>query len=212
MEDTMPQPNEEVLARNASNTSVCGECGQLAGPVRTRDGVERPQACSCSRLKNERLWPCMDFNAVVDLCRACTATPIASGSRWYPLFCRRCLALVQSQNERLAKRGYIPVGRHSLMHGIEHWGEGELNSPSAAFAAALDDFVARLHRLERFHITRIRAVVRDLASNPAPTNVVLKRARELHERSTAIAELTTALLDLGAPPIRVSIPRITCRW
>jgi len=218
MEDAMLNKEEAFITGNVLSTEVCGECGQLFGSVATDDGAKLDQKCGCEREAMEKLWPRFDFNAAVDLCHACTATLIRSGSRWHPLYCRGCLHLVEAENAHLASTlggpsapsPYIPIGRHSLMHGISYTStpDAEDDSDPAEFTEAMDDLRARLGRLRRVHVERVRAVLEDLRSSvSAPTETFLVRAAAMYTAAATISHLKRTFTELGPPPHRVELAR-----
>jgi hypothetical protein len=62
-------------------------------------------------------WPGFDFDTYLELCRCCGIEPLKSGSRWSPFFCDACKERVIAFN-RACGRWVIPIGRHSMMHGV----------------------------------------------------------------------------------------------
>jgi hypothetical protein len=220
MEDAMLNKEEAFIAGNVLSTEVCGECGQLFGPVATDVGATHDQKCGCERKAMDNLWPRFDFNAAVDLCHACTLTLIRSGSRWHPLYCRSCLHLVEAENAQLASTcggpsapsPYIPIGRHSLTHGISYTSGPDADDDSAPveFTEAMDDLRARLGLLRRIHLARVRKVLEDLgAPKRAVTETFLRRARAIYATRAAIPDLKREFLAHGLPPHRAEIARFT---
>lgn len=159
----------------AARMRVCGGpdgCGALFGAfVDVKyGGVERVQRCSClPRAPEEReaLWGHRDFNTAAELCYACAATLIPSGSRWSRFFCAPCHDDVLERNERNKRGGRIPVGRHSIANGLVLDLEpghprdeaGEALWP-AAFAAQLEELSARVAHLREWRKSRARDIVR----------------------------------------------------
>jgi hypothetical protein len=170
----MPTNKLEVVA---ARMSVCGECGDLSGPFEdVACAVERVQRCGCRGgrgRKGEPLWPRYDFKRVVELCRCCAGSLVASGSRWSSFFCDGCRSDVVAWNR--AGTSWIPVGRHSLANGIgysvrsEEAGEVQGESIEAArFARRLNELGARIAYLDRWRVRRVRDV---LGNMNGPTSV-----------------------------------------
>lgn len=203
---------EAFIVGNIISTFVCRECARLSGPVRTNDGEKYDQKCGCERAPSEKRWHRFDFNTAVDLCHACTATLIPSGSRWFPFYCATCLHLVEAENIRLPRTSYIPIGRHSLMHGIGHARESGTaeNTASAEFTEAFDDLRARIERLQRIHVSRVRAVFEYLAAaERIPTATFLLQACATYTAATALSELTREFVEHGPPPHPVDLAQFT---
>jgi hypothetical protein len=209
---------ETFLTRNVQQTEVCGACGELSGPVVTFSGEARVQACACMRadgsVRDEPLWPRFDFNTAIELCSGCAGSLVRSGSRWSCFFCRPCITLVERRNEhapmRLQIPGYIPIGRHPRMHGIEYVrrrsdmapDEPELLPPPSYIESAAD-LELRVERLRHWHFERVRVIVRSFGRDRVPTASYLERAAELYTPADAIVALDAHLDELGPPPHRV---------
>ena len=92
----------------------------------------------------------------VELCRCCGLVPLRSGSRWSVWLCDGCKPRALELNGR-AGRAIVPIGRHSLMHGIGISGpvkEEESEEVAAVCAAAngLFEAIDRLHEWARLRI------------------------------------------------------------
>lgn len=93
---------------------VCTTCGRLFQDLPDR---EQPQRCECQHDSDAPSWPGYDFNERASLCRCCGREVLSSGSRWQVWFCDTCSHDVKELHNRLG--GWvIPIGRHSMMHGI----------------------------------------------------------------------------------------------
>jgi hypothetical protein len=106
------------VGTNFSGMFVCLGCTWIYGPW-SNDSNTYVQRCECRRkeFKDEPRWERFDFNEVVELCRCCGQDLLQSGSRWSVWFCVPCQTRVSELNSD-CQRTVIPIGRHSLMHGI----------------------------------------------------------------------------------------------
>ena len=102
---------------------VCADCGKVHGSWKEK-GMFNPtfqQRCGCENRKrttdNSEKWPGFDFNEVVTLCYCCGSDLLTSGSRWSVWFCKECAKKISTVNHNIGL-WLIPIGRHSLMHGI----------------------------------------------------------------------------------------------
>ena len=78
--------------------------------------LERIQRCCRSAAAAaEETWPWYDYNAAAQICDACGADVVRSGSKWSSYYCGPCSTAVVALNK---KRGdlILPIGRHSLMN------------------------------------------------------------------------------------------------
>ena len=75
-----------------SRWTVCGRCHAVRGGlIGTVDGVTVWQRCHCVPAEGLLTQPRVgDFNAEIELCRACGLVPLRSGSRWSVWFCGPC--------------------------------------------------------------------------------------------------------------------------
>jgi hypothetical protein len=106
-------------ARPATGSLViCGRCHWLRGPVPDRDDGAH-QLCRCGPAEERQAQPLWggDHNTYAELCRCCALRLLPSGSRWSVWLCDDCKPLVVSLNRQLG-RTVVPIGRHSLMHGL----------------------------------------------------------------------------------------------
>lgn len=93
----------------------------------------------------------LDHLTVAELCRCCGVELLRSGSKWSVWFCKECKPRVEDLN-RNAGTCVVPIGRHTLMHGIGVRGADAVRDPVqlAAFAAAANDFMAKQDRLSQW--------------------------------------------------------------
>jgi hypothetical protein len=111
--------------------AICSECFVLRGwfgagraigdsalkPEPGAYGHRYYQRCRCQDKSMEAPWVGFDFNTEVELCYCCGAEAITSGSRWSSFYCEECREQVLKLN-RSVGRWVIPIGRHSVMHGL----------------------------------------------------------------------------------------------
>ena len=102
---------------------ICPTCRKLRGrtrlPGKPRDRV---QECACERRRRPRGevhpdWRGFDVPMAVELCRCCGRVPLRSGSRWSVWLCEDCKPRALALNHRSGGT-VVPIGRHSMMHGI----------------------------------------------------------------------------------------------
>lgn len=140
---------------SSRDSFVCGTCGELRGPFVWRlKGVEYPhvQECGCARrprAKGERpgTWLGFDFNTLAELCRSCGCEVLASGSKFSIWFCRECRDRATALNAEVGQP-LVPIGRHSLMHGIgmrAHPTDAEIG----AFVTRFGTLVDRMNQIHR---------------------------------------------------------------
>ena len=78
------------------------------------------------------------------------AQALRSGSRWSPFFCRGCQGRVLDLN-RSHGRWVIPIGRHSVMHGILIANDEATDERSAErFVTAARGLFAATHHLDEY--------------------------------------------------------------
>ena len=141
---------------------ICPTCRALRGLcVPPSQKVARLQECSCERKKRsaddpDPAWKGWDVPQAVELCRCCGLVPLRSGSRWSVWLCDACKPRALELNAR-AGRPIVPIGRHSLMHGIGMSGpvKPDESEEIAAFCAAangLFEAIGRLHEWARLRI------------------------------------------------------------
>lgn len=159
----------------AAGMTVCGACAGLRGPCfDTFSHCERTQRCSCE--PQEPRWKGYDYNTAIELCHACAAITVRSGSRWSWIYCETCKELALAYN-RASGGAVIPLGRHSVMNGILLY-EKDAAPPfaQAAFEAALAKLFARIDRLWSWHRARVREIVQSIPGEE--TAVPLERYLE----------------------------------
>lgn len=93
----------------------------------------------------------LDHQTVAELCRCCGTELLRSGSKWSVWFCKECKSRVDSLN-RSAGACVVPIGRHTLMHGVGVRGGDALRDPAlvTAFLAAANDVVRKQNRVSEW--------------------------------------------------------------
>jgi hypothetical protein len=127
---------------------VCGYCYELHGPFDytwNNTHYTFVQKCRCRRDApptdpRPPTWVSFDFNTGAELCRGCGTEVLPSGSRWSIWFCDACRTRAVERN-RDAGIAVVPIGRHSLMHGIG------MSNPSAPSQPEIDAFISRFRNL-----------------------------------------------------------------
>ena len=142
--------------RRVGEFVVCSKCFDLRGTC-----GDLQQRCDCDAdLRSNGSWD-TDLQRCLELCRCCGAVPLASGSRWSVWFCRTCERRVRRLNDAVGF-ALIPLGRHSLMHGLRLRNDPTY-AEEHAFAAAFDGLVGRMELLESVARGRVEENVRTLA-------------------------------------------------
>jgi hypothetical protein len=139
---------------SSRDSFVCGTCGELRGPfVLLLKGVEyrHVQECGCARQRRaegERPepWLGFDFNAVVELCHSCGCVVLDSGSKFSIWFCRECRDRATALNAEVGQP-LVPIGRHSLMHGIAM----RAQATDAEIEAFVTRFGTLIDRMNQIH-------------------------------------------------------------
>ena len=152
---------------------ICPRCRALRGPWSRNEEPARFQECTCqirkrpAREKNPE-WKGRDVAKAVELCRCCGLVPLRSGSRWSVWLCRDCVKRAGELNAR-AGRPIVPIGRHSLMHGIGMSGpvKPDESEEIAAFCAAANGLFRAIDRLHEWARLRIGFNVERLGFDPA---------------------------------------------
>jgi hypothetical protein len=151
---------------------ICPRCRALRGPWSRDAGEPRVQECTCEvrrRPRGERnpAWEGWDVPMAVELCRCCGLVPLRSGSRWSVWLCDGCKPRALELNGR-AGRAIVPIGRHSLMHGIGISGpvKEEESEEVAAFCAAANGLFEAIDRLHEWARLRIAFNVERLGFDP----------------------------------------------
>lgn len=102
---------------------ICTDCGKVHGTWKNRGLFKSTyvQRCGCVHGKynadNSEKWPDFDFDEIVTLCYCCGSELLPSGSRWSVWFCEECKKNILAMNHKV-RAWLIPIGRHSMMHGI----------------------------------------------------------------------------------------------
>ena len=102
---------------------VCGTCHRLRGAV-----GELSQRCRC---QPSETWPGWDISQAKELCRTCGLVALRSGSRWSVWLCDTCKPLAIELNTGVG-RVIVPIGPHSLMHGVAYRPDGEHDADTFA--------------------------------------------------------------------------------
>jgi hypothetical protein len=148
--------------RGIDSLEICPRCRALRGPVVPPwQPYARVQECTCEqrqRPAGEKSpgWNGWDVAKAFELCRCCGLVPLRSGSRWSVWLCDACKPRALELNAR-AGRPIVPIGRHSMMHGIGMSGpvKPDESEEIAAFCAAangLFEAISRLHEWARLRI------------------------------------------------------------
>ena len=114
---------------NYEDAKICSSCLDIYGFFYTDNGVfyqKCDSECHHRDLKagmppsekKQARWDGFDFNEVATLCYGCGAALLRSGSRWSVWFCGTCKKRVSVLNQEMGE-AVIPIGRHTLMNGIE---------------------------------------------------------------------------------------------
>ena len=145
---------------------ICPECRTLCGPcVPSLGNCTRTlvQECRCERRSRPRGechpdWSGFDVPMAVELCRCCGRVPLRSGSRWSVWLCEDCKTRVLALNHRF-RRTIVPIGRHSMMHGIglsgPATGTAEDDAAVTEFCASANGLFRAIDRLEEWAGERV---------------------------------------------------------
>ena len=143
---------------------ICPRCRTLRGlcvPSLGNSRQPRLQECRCERRARPRgeidpAWNGFDVPAAVELCYCCGLVPLRSGSRWSVWLCDGCKPRAIDLNGR-AGRPIVPLGRHSMMHGIGMSGpvKEDESEEIAAFCAAAGGLFQAIERLEEWSRLRV---------------------------------------------------------
>ena len=146
---------------------ICPECQSVCGPCApvSLQGQVVVQDCDCERQarparseeqRQAERWGNRDFNIAVELCHCCGLVPLLSGSRWSVWLCNECAGRAQALNQRIG-RPVVPIGRHSVMHGISLPVTAREDDEEAVeeFCAASNGLFASMRRLEEWAQERI---------------------------------------------------------
>ena len=148
--------------------AVCGGSGALLGPLFADGAPFAWQRClSRECLYFDAAWhqpdpalrePYGDFPTEVELCHCCASVAIPSGSRFSSFFCAGCNSRAVALNRALGFAA-IPIGRHSLMHGITLSARDDARFEDAA-RAFMQSCTSLWERIDRLDAWR-RVVVAD---------------------------------------------------
>lgn len=153
---------------NYEDAKICSSCLDIYGFLHTGEEAYYQKChlkCPDRDLKidmphgekNQLPWDGFDYNEVVTLCYCCGTELLRSGSRWSVWFCEQCKERVVEFNTE-ADRTIIPIGRHSLMHGIGLKVEPLVSK--IKIIATIDEFnqlrasIAHLERWRKIPISR----------------------------------------------------------
>jgi len=130
--------------RDVSGRLVVGEFDVSGLTVDTRTGKVGGNWTELRQGAAKRL----DHQTVAELCRCCGVELLRSGSKWSVWFCQECKRRVEALNKD-ADTCVVPIGRHTLMHGIGLPGADAVRDPAlvVAFSAVVNDFVAKQTRV-----------------------------------------------------------------
>jgi hypothetical protein len=165
---------------------VCLRCFDLyeIGPP------EQAQLCRCRRV-DQPTWPQFDYNERATLCRGCLQQVLPSGSRWSVWFCDECKARIAEFNQTHAD--FIPLGRHSLMHGIGLNGR-QAQDPGVVeqLLTSFRGLAGRGDRLDRWRRSRLRANLRSLGLAVLPEITLRDYLLAMHRARASQVELGKA--------------------
>jgi hypothetical protein len=144
--------------------TICPTCRTLKGrciPSIGNSRRPRVQECRCERRARPRgeenpEWKGFDVPKAVELCYSCGLVPLRSGSRWCVWLCKPCATRAGELNGRAA-RPIVPIGRHSMMHGIGMSGpvKEDETEEIEAFCAAANGLFRMIERLEEWSRLRV---------------------------------------------------------
>jgi len=157
-----------------SGSLVVGEFDASGLTVDTRTGKVGGNWTELTKDAAKRL----DHQTVAELCRCCGVELLRSGSKWSVWFCKECKRRVEELN-RNAGACVVPIGRHTLMHGIGVTGDDAVRDPTLlkAFAAAASDFLGKQNHVSEWahEIVRRNCATCALAGdNPVPISTYLE--------------------------------------
>ena len=143
---------------------ICPSCRTLRGrcvPSLGKSRRPREQECRCERRARPQgekhpEWNGFDVPMAVELCYCCGLVPLRSGSRWSVWLCAGCKPRAIELNGRVG-RPIVPLGRHSMMHGIGMSGpvKEDESEEIAAFCAAANGLFGMIERLEEWSRLRV---------------------------------------------------------
>jgi len=163
---------------------LCGKCGHVHGRLSISSDLEisrYPQDCLCVPAgKRVRAYTYSDLDICLELCRCCSFEPIRALSRWSLFFCEGCHPGVLAAN-RAFGGWVIPIGRHSMMHGLSLGADDEGSAERAdAFAAAAGSLFERIGRLDEWRAGQVKRHLATLGLNA--TDLLLTEYVEVARR------------------------------
>ena len=154
---------------------ICPSCRTLRGrcvPSLGKSRRPREQECRCERRTRPQgekhpEWNGFDVPMAVELCYCCGLVPLRSGSRWSVWLCAGCKPRAIELNGRVG-RPIVPLGRHSMMHGIGMSGpvKEDESEEIAAFCAAANGLFEAINLLHEWARLRIAFNVERLGFDP----------------------------------------------
>ncbi len=100
---------------------ICRRCGLAYGPWHypfgENAGAVWYQACRCPGRPAATKPPNLDIRTVAELCKCCGAEFVPSGLKYSGWFCSDCKERAV-ELARVLGFWLVPIGRHSLIHGI----------------------------------------------------------------------------------------------
>lgn len=168
--------NNDKFVIDNGRMRVCLDCGKAYGWIGNEVDERRMfQLCRCESksgvpdsVKTSEKWERYDFNEELTLCHCCGLEVVSSGSKWSLVLCTECKLQAVDLNQSQG-RVIIPIGRHSLQHGIGISPAEEVDS------AMIEDFASKAtglwdsldHLIER-QKTMVDENVRSALEAPAP--------------------------------------------
>lgn len=133
---------------------VCRDCARLWEAE--TGGRDRPPAQQCTCSGPPESWEGWDVAEWARLCDCCLGEVLQSGSRWSVWFCEDCKRRVMGLNAAIGMP-LIPIGRHSLMHGITAHPDGP-EIQVEAFVEAMSGLSGRMGTLGDWKEHRLGAI------------------------------------------------------
>jgi hypothetical protein len=167
-------------------------CASCLEPYEAWRPGGRKQRCRCAVPSEDPTWAGFDFNERLRLCDCCLQVLIRSGSRWSSFFCDRCRQRVLALN-RTHGTVVVPIGRHSLMHGIGLKAD-RMRDPQEVnvFHARALTLFERIDRLKVWKKARLHQILSQLrlpSDQRIPLSEFLIRIRRLAHRDSSFGKL-----------------------
>jgi len=175
---------------------VCRNCARLWESE--IGGRERQPAQQCTCAGPPDSWEGGDVSEWARLCDCCLRVVVGSGSRWSVWFCEDCKHRVMGLNAAVGLP-LIPIGRHTLMHGITVHPDGP-EIEVEEFVEAIGGLFDRIYRLGDWKEHRL-AVVFDtlgLADGVPLVDYLTAVADSEHEELTKETSFTQLAAWFGA--------------